>query len=86
MNQIIQINQMIIKNKKISIVIAVLLLLIITNPSIDEFRSYQHVAPTNYRTYMGRDINFLIFSIYSGDLDGNRENKYLGILGNFFKL
>jgi hypothetical protein len=71
--------------KKTSYVIACIGgILIITNSSTDEFRSYRHAAPNNYRTSMGRDSNFFIFSLYSDNEDGRRT--YLGIFGNFFRL
>ena len=78
MNYILQI---IVNKKMASILIACVIVLIITNPSIDEFRSHQHAAPTYYVTKMGRDENFFIFSIYS-----DQGVKYLGVLGNFFEL
>jgi len=71
---------------------ALLLLLIITNPGVKEFRSYLHESSKN--TIAGRDANFFIFSIYSniGDYVDSPHNghnirfRYLGIFGNFFSL
>jgi len=71
---------------------ALLLLLIITNPGVKEFRSYLHESREN--PIAGRDANFFIFSIYSniGDYVDSPHNghgirfRYLGICGNFFSL
>jgi len=76
--------------KTIIYVVAIpLLLLIVTNPGLGEFKSYLHENRDNDPA--GRDANFFIFSIYSniGDhLDAPRNThmikfKYVGILGNF---
>ena len=71
---------------------ALILLLIITNPGIKEFRSYLHENKEN--SFSGRDANFFIFSVYSniGDYADSPRNtysirfRYLGIFGNFFPL
>jgi hypothetical protein len=71
---------------------ALILLLIITNPGVKEFRSYLHENREN--SIAGRDANFFIFSTYSniGDYVDSPHNgyhmkfRYIGILGNFFSL
>jgi hypothetical protein len=71
---------------------AILLLLIVTNPGIQEFKSYLHEGREN--SISGRDANFFIFSIYSdiGNYVDSPHNghstrfRYIGILGNFFSL
>jgi hypothetical protein len=69
-----------------------LLLLLLTNPGLDEFKSYLHQNRENNSA--GRETNFFVFSIYSniGDYVDSPHNghmikfKYLGILGNFFPI
>lgn len=69
------------KDKKVFIPTIVVVMLLLTNPSHQEFRSHMRIAPTNYRNGTGRDYNFFVCSIYSiGDI------KYVGVFGNFFKL
>jgi hypothetical protein len=71
---------------------ALLLLLIITNPGVEEFRSYLHQNREN--AIAGRDVNFFVFSFYSniGDYADSPHNghcirfRYIGIFGNFFPL
>lgn len=71
---------------------AFLLLLLLTNPSLDAFKSYLHQNKEN--GFAGRDANFFVFSIYSdiGDYMDSPHNghsikfKYLGMLGNFFPI
>ena len=69
-----------------------LLILLITNPGLDEFKSYLHKNQRDNPA--GRDTNFFIFSIYSniGDhIDAPHNGhiikyNYLGVLGNFFPI
>ncbi|HTI61105.1 hypothetical protein [Mucilaginibacter sp.] len=69
-----------------------LLLLVVTNPGLREFKSYLHESRGN--EIAGRDANFFVFSLYSniGDhIDAPRNThmikfRYLGILGNFFPI
>jgi hypothetical protein len=80
------------KKKVLYAVSALLLLLIITNPNIEEFRSYLHQTREN--AISGRDVNFFIFSFYSdvSDYADSPRNgrsirfRYIGILGNFFPI
>ena len=68
--------------------IAILLLLIVTNPSPKEFRSFLLIAQNSTAPFIaGRERNFFIFSIYYGDgtFTAN-DNRYIGVLGNFFYL
>lgn len=57
--------------------IGLVVLLLLTNPSISEFKAYK-----GSNTYKGlrRPINLFILSEYEA------HNKYIGILGNFFEL
>ncbi len=62
--------------KKHYILLAILCLLIITNPSITAFKAYEgnHAYPERIR----RPVNLFIFSEYTAD-----SHRYIGILGNF---
>jgi len=66
------------------------LILIVTNPSPNDFRSFLHFPPNFPEVNIGesgRDYNFFIFSIYSGESGVYPDrNRYLGIFGNFFKI
>lgn len=72
------------------ILIAIAMMLLLTNPSRSSFASYLH--QTGYGS-IGRDFNGLIFSVYSErDYQGRQNGEsvfhktyYFGILGNFFK-
>lgn len=65
------------KNKKIQIAIgAALVILLITNPSLKDFKEF---SPSAYHPY--RKSNFFIASVYVG-----REHKYLGFIGNFWDI
>jgi hypothetical protein len=80
------------RRKVLNIAGALLLLLVITNPGAEAFRSYLHENREN--AIAGRDANFFIFSFYSdiGDYVDSPHNghsirfRYIGILGNFFPL
>lgn len=82
------------KRKVLYAIGALILLLIITNPGIKEFRSFLHESESRENAISGRDANFFVFSIYSniGDYvdsphDGhNIRFRYIGIFGNFFSL
>lgn len=65
-------------NKSYLIAGGIFAVLVITNPSRSDFRSYLHVSES-YR--VGRDYNFFICSVYSRE-----DVKYLGVLGNFFNI
>jgi len=78
--------------KKILIVVGVvLLLLIITNPSLKAFRDFNPSLST-YSNYSvspdyKRSINCFIFSVYKYvDTDHDYSATYLGIAGNFIKI
>lgn len=60
---------------------AIIITLLATNPSRSEFASYLHIPST---TYIGRDKNYFVCSIYSIAFD--KKARYLGILGNFYSL
>lgn len=65
---------------------AVLLVLLLTNPSKSDFKSFLH---TDNDDSTGRKVNLFILSIYSYRYHGystNLENHYLGVLGNFVQL
>jgi hypothetical protein len=67
-----------LKQKLLSGLAILFIVLIITNPSAQVFKEY-----SGYSTYEGlhRNNNFFICSIYR-----RGGNKYLGIVGNFFKI
>lgn len=60
-----------------------LLILVITNPSHQDFRAFRHIAPTNYQNRTGKEANYFVCSVYSDDFD---HQRYIGFLGNFYKL
>ena len=62
--------------KKHYVMLGVLLVLIITNPSATAFKLYK-----GHDTSVKRPLNLFICSIYI-----NRGEYYLGILGNFIQL
>jgi hypothetical protein len=64
--------------KKLYIIGTVLLLLIITNPSLKSFK--EHLGQTTDNG-LSRNYNLLVFSIYD-----DSYNKYLGIFENFIKI
>jgi len=82
-----------IEMKKIYTILGVcILLLVLTNPPLSEFKDYKS---SNYIDETSeREVNFLIASVYKRKftyLIDNGTNKhinrtYLGILGNFFLL
>ena len=63
----------------------ILLFFVICNPSLEDFRSYLHLGSARYYEGTGRDINFLIGSIYSQNTYGAKK-KYLGVLKNFIDI
>lgn len=72
--------------------IAILLLLIVTNPSMKAFKEYIG-RPQRIDERITRKSNFLIFSIYTDDQNGDDFNgvqgyhsKFVGVLGNFFRI
>lgn len=71
------------------IIIAVILLLAIINPSLTSFKEKVGIR---YARYCRREANFLIFSIYivdvhySDDLQDDIPGQYLGIGLNFISL
>lgn len=90
-------NAMVHFNRKHYITLAILGVLILTNPSRSAFVSYLH--QTEYDG-VGRDFNAIVFSIYSegerlttkellalarGKNIPSRRIYYIGILGNFIK-
>jgi len=62
--------------------------LIITNPSLRDFKEYKGVEPeAKYNLGARKDYNFILFSIYEqADDEGiYRSNYYyIGIIANFF--
>jgi len=86
--------KMIKKIKRVTLIIigAVLLFLIITNPSMKRFREFNDSSYTQRRV-----SNYIIFSVYETTIDryigGSGTNqyvgitdKYVGIAYNFFKI
>lgn len=77
--------------RKHYIILAIVALLMLTNPSISSFKSYLH---QDSYSGIGRDFNGLVFSVYSDhtyEWKGSFRRQeytqtfYIGILGNFFK-
>jgi hypothetical protein len=82
------------------VIAVILVILIITNPSPEKFRSELPVITNipneafladevKYGLVFGRETDFFIFSIYSLKVDigiekYNQDKRILGILGNFF--
>lgn len=60
------------------ILLVILALFIITNPSVSSFKTYR--GRNNY-TGLTRHLNLFICSVYS-----DRGKEYLGAIGNFFSL
>jgi len=68
-------------SKKYSVLIGIVLVFVLTNPSRSSFASYLHRTGLGN---IGRDFNGLLFSVYSKGRDAEKE-YYIGVLGNFFK-
>jgi len=68
------------KNKIYIALAILLLLLIITNPSVSTFREHQGLS--SYKG-LSREYNLFICSIYE---DYNSYQRYIGICGNFFEI
>jgi len=66
-------------SKKHYILLGILCLLVITNPSITAFKAHQGA---NSYEGLSRQANFFIFSKYQD----NYGFEYIGVLGNFFDL
>ena len=65
-------------SRKQWIPIGILLLFIITNPSISSFKAY--IGDTKY-DHLSRPANLFLFSVYEDDF-----NEYVGVFGNFLQL
>ncbi len=70
------------KKYKGIVLASVLAVLLLTNPSINDFYDYMGVNRNNYHAHLQRKINLLFISLYT-DKQGN---EYLGLLGNFIPL
>ena len=66
------------------IIAAILLLFIILNPSMKQFKEYMGKGTSSLFEYR-RASNFLIYSIYEYEY-GFENKKYIGILSNFILL
>ena len=66
------------KNKSLIVIISIVLLFIITNPSTTAFKNY--LGKTSYYG-LKRSLNLFVVSEYE-----DRGNDYLGVLGNFLWL
>jgi len=66
------------KRKPLLITAGILLLFIITNPSVSSFKTYRGRSGYNG---LSRPINLLVASVYD---DGGR--RYIGVMENFFKI
>jgi hypothetical protein len=64
--------------------------LLLTNPSMQDFKNYIGADYTSYQQRIitnRRAFNFLIFSVYkTSNSYLKTENKYVGIASNFFEL
>lgn len=47
----------------------ILLILVITNPSHEDFRGYIHIAPNNYQNRTSRNKNYFVCSLYTDDFN-----------------
>lgn len=66
------------ENKKTFIVGFIVLFLILTNPTLDDFKVYKG---TPFIDYVRKESNYFIFSIYRVEDD---YYEYIGIADNFF--
>lgn len=82
--------------KKILITLAsILLLLILTNPSIQRFKEYKAILPDeDEKVLYSRKANCILFSIYESKIAGydrfgkyneREKKKYIGVIMNFFE-
>jgi hypothetical protein len=68
------------------LIIGVLLLSIITNPSITDFKKFVNKLSPN--SYTAQTHNFFVFSVYRMDgTDGidQYHDTYIGVFGTFFR-
>lgn len=82
---------MILKRTTIKLIVcSFAIFLIITNPSLRDFKEYKGVEPeAKYNLGARKDYNFILFSIYEqADDEGiYRSNYYyIGIIDNFFEI
>ena len=80
------------KNKRFVGIGIIILILIITNPSEQQFKQYALLEEFNFqynedRFIACRTTNYFIFSKYSWFRVGNGmgSGQYIGFLGNFYK-
>ncbi|WP_158826584.1 hypothetical protein [Mucilaginibacter lacusdianchii] len=66
------------------IIAAILLVLVVTNPSIREFESHEKGGHANASEF-GRIHNYFICSIYQSN-NADYRRKYFAILGNFYEI
>lgn len=67
------------ENIKTSIVVFILLFLLFTNPTFNDFKVYKG---SQFNDYVRKESNYFIFSIYRVEDD---YYEYIGIADNFFK-
>jgi len=82
---------MILKRRTITLIVFLFVIfLIITNPSLRDFKEYKGVEPeAKYNLGARKDYNFILFSIYEqADVEGNYRSNYyyIGIIANFFEI
>ncbi|MEP6951497.1 MAG: hypothetical protein ABI863_19560 [Ginsengibacter sp.] len=70
------------KSKKRWLIILIILLLSILNPSYSDFKEYTGLTGVNSE-HLHKKLNFFIFSIYENDAN---NKKYLAILMNFIDI
>ena len=82
---------MILKRRTIKLTVCLFVIfLIITNPSLRDFKEYKGVEPeAKYNLAARKDYNFILFSIYEqADDEGDYLSNYyyIGIVSNFFEI
>jgi hypothetical protein len=68
----------------VTVIVGILLILSITNPSMKDFEEYTGMKGIDRGIYIKRTSNYLIYSIYEND-EGDTPMYYTGILLNFYK-
>ena len=72
-------------------VLAIILLLVLTNPTMRDFKENQGIVNDvmTYTTQTNKESNFLLFSVFATNHYLNNHDvrvKYIGILKNFWKI
>jgi len=76
---------MLSKSKKIWLITGgIVLLLVLTNPSLSTFKEYRGKDPKKNYEYVRRQLNLFVLSVYVDNTDDNE--RYIGIFGNFIDI